>query len=154
MSSLWHTPPTTPARMLSGVGSAQRALRTATFTGAAVAVTGVVVHLWDPNQPGSYGFCPLRATTGLLCPMCGGLRAVHALTHGEWASAWLLNPVLVALLPLALGAWILWVWRAAQGHPSTYLERMKVFVPVVGLFVLFGVARNVPLFEPYLAAMT
>jgi len=114
----------------------------------------VLVHLWDPNVSGSYGFCPLRVTTGLLCPMCGGLRAVHALTHGQWETAWGMNPALVVLLPLALAGWGVWLWRARQGLPSRYLERTAVFVPGLALFLLFGVMRNLPAFEPYLARLT
>ncbi|MGB7449340.1 MAG: DUF2752 domain-containing protein [Ornithinimicrobium sp.] len=136
------------------MGSGERALRTATITGVGVVGATALIHLWDPNQAGSYGFCPLRAGTGLLCPMCGGLRSVHALTHGEWSTAWALNPALVAVLPVAVVVWMLWVWRAKQGRTDTYLERMDVFVPLVTVFVLFGVARNVPAFEPYLAAVT
>ena len=102
-----------------------------------------------PSQPD-----PLRLATGLLCAMCGGLRAVHALTHGQWETAWGLNPALVVLLPLAVGAWVAWVWRARQGRPTTYLERLPVFVPVLALFVLFGVMRNLAPFEPYLSPLT
>lgn len=139
---------------MAGVGSGEHALRTASITGAVTLGATLLLHLWDPNRSGSYGFCPLRVATGLLCPLCGGLRAVHALTHGQWETAWGMNPVVIALLPLALAAWTLWVWRARQGHVSTYLERMSVFVPAMSALVVFGVLRNVPFFQPYLAPLT
>ena len=136
------------------VNSGERALRTATLTGVGTLGAVLLVHLWDPNTSGSYGFCPLRVTTGLLCPMCGGLRAVHALTHGQWETAWGLNPALMVLLPVMLGAWAVWVWRARRGRPSTYAERREVFVPALVLFLLFGVTRNIGAFEPYLSRLT
>jgi len=136
------------------VGNGETALRTATVTAAATVGGVVLVHLWDPNVSGSYGFCPLRAATGLLCPMCGGLRAVHALTDGQWDTAWGLNPAVVLLLPLAIGAWVVWVWRARQGRSTTFLERMPVFVPAVALLLLFAAMRNVAAFQPYLARLT
>jgi hypothetical protein len=58
-----------------------------------------VLALRDPNTAGSYGFCPLLATTGLDCPFCGGLRGTYALLHGDVATAIDHN----ALLPLFLG---------------------------------------------------
>src|SRR5512147_2498651 len=66
--------------------------------GAAVGALGVVA-VRDPNQAGSYGFCPLHALTGLDCPFCGGLRGTHALLHGDVSTALDHN----LLLPLYLG---------------------------------------------------
>ena len=37
--------------------------------------------------------------TGLACPGCGSLRALHQLTHGHFGEALRLNPMLVMALP-------------------------------------------------------
>ena len=44
---------------------------------------------------------PLARLTGWDCPGCGTLRAAHQLTHGNLAAAWRLNPLAVALAPVA-----------------------------------------------------
>ncbi len=46
--------------------------------------------------------CPFHAITGWLCPLCGSLRAVHALVRGAPLTALAFNPLLVA----GLGAWL------------------------------------------------
>ncbi|HLS40177.1 MAG TPA: DUF2752 domain-containing protein [Ornithinicoccus sp.] len=125
--------------------------------GAGTLAAVLVVHVWDPNRPGSYGLCPLRAVTGLVCPGCGGLRAVHAMTHGDWATAWGLNPAVVAGLPLAVSAWLLWLLLAWHGRAvAAGPGPRRPLVPWLGLAVvlLYGVLRNVPALEPHLSALT
>jgi hypothetical protein len=40
--------------------------------------------------------CAFKATTGLPCVTCGGTRALRALTRGEVAQAFWLNPLVVS----------------------------------------------------------
>lgn len=129
-------------------------LRTASATGVAAVAAAVLVHVWDPARSGSYGVCPLRLVTGWVCPLCGGLRSVHALTHGELELAWGLNPLVVIVVPLAMLAWAIWVARAAQGLSTTWAEQLTFFVPALAVFVAYGIARNTPRLEPYLAGLT
>ncbi|HET8970459.1 MAG TPA: DUF2752 domain-containing protein, partial [Candidatus Nanopelagicales bacterium] len=85
--------------------------------GALVVAATAYFAVVDPNQPGHFPACPLRATTGLDCPACGGLRAVHALCHGELGTALDQNLlVTVVLLPLAVISWLLWLWRSRPGR--------------------------------------
>ena len=67
--------------------------------------------LWavDPHIEGRYPVCPVRFLTGLACPGCGSLRALHDLLHGNWSAAWRLNPLAMLLLPA-----LLW-WLADLG---------------------------------------
>jgi hypothetical protein len=46
--------------------------------------------LWRFEPQGQIFFprCTFHQVTGLLCPGCGGLRATHALLHGELLAAW------------------------------------------------------------------
>ncbi|CAN5437925.1 DUF2752 domain-containing protein [soil metagenome] len=141
-------------RSITGVEPPSQPLRTAGITGASTLAATVLVHLWDPNQGGSYGFCPLRLATGWVCPLCGGLRSVHALTHGQPDLAWGLNPLVVTILPLAIVAWAIWMARAFRGLPTTWAERLTFFVPAMAVLVMYGIARNTPALEPYLAALT
>jgi TM2 domain-containing membrane protein YozV len=51
--------------------------------GACAAAAAAVIFFYDPAVAAFFPSCPLRALTGLLCPLCGGLRAAHALLHGR-----------------------------------------------------------------------
>ena len=46
--------------------------------------------------------CPLRATTGIPCPMCGMTRAVVAAAHGDIVDSLRFNPAGIVLLVLAV----------------------------------------------------
>lgn len=44
--------------------------------------------------------CPFYALTGLKCPGCGTLRALHHLLHLRVAEAWRLNPLMIGFIPV------------------------------------------------------
>ena len=54
---------------------------------AAAAVVVTTIGALDPNVAGHYPTCPWLALTGTYCPGCGSLRAIHALAHGDPATA-------------------------------------------------------------------
>ena len=112
--------------------------------GAAVVAGAVTVALVDPNEAGHYPTCPFLAVTGLWCPGCGTLRAVHALTHGDLAAAVDLNALSVVLVPVLVVAWAGWLAfrlgrRPAPTHVPTWASTTAaVAVPA------FWVLRNLP----------
>jgi hypothetical protein len=55
--------------------------------------------------------CPLRAITGIPCPMCGMTRGVTALVHGDFAHALSLNPGSFLVVALAVGLLVQWRLR-------------------------------------------
>jgi len=130
-------PPQLPRRRSSALGPA------AALAGAALAA-GVLFAI-DPARHALYPTCWFRATTGLLCPGCGGLRATHQLLHGHWAAAWALNPVAVLLLP-AYG-WLLThaVLRLTgqRGLPMPVPRSTVLWLGLAAL-LLFTVVRNLP----------
>jgi uncharacterized protein DUF2752 len=85
--------------------------------------------------------CPLHATTGLWCPLCGSTRATHALLHGEWGTALHDNLLFVAFLPLLLLNW--WRWSGQRPVRRPMLPR-PVFGGLLVLAIGFGVLRNLP----------
>jgi hypothetical protein len=87
---------------------------------AAVVGATAYVGLVDPNTPGHYPLCPTKALTGFDCPFCGGLRAVHALAHGDIGGA-LNHNALVPLLvvPVLVVLWIGWLRQAWIGPTPT-----------------------------------
>lgn len=123
-----------------------RLLLPAAVGAAAVAATTTLAFV-DPNEAGHYPTCPFLAVTGLFCPGCGTLRAVHALTHGDVATAIDLNVLTVAMLPVLLWAWVAWV-----RHRMGMRARPPALTPTAGYVIaaavpLFWIARNLPWFS-------
>jgi hypothetical protein len=115
---------------------------------AALVTVGIgAATLWalDPASSGVFPPCPLRYLTGLYCPGCGSLRAMHQLLHGNLAAAWAMNPLTMILLPFltyGLASEALTAWRG-KGLPQKFMPAGCIW----GLFaviVLFGVVRNLP----------
>jgi uncharacterized protein DUF2752 len=118
---------------------------------AAMLVAGVagliLLRVFDPTTSGIFPPCPIRYLTGLYCPGCGSLRAMHALLHGELARAWAMNPLMIVMLPFVtyglISAALLEL--RGKGLPKVVLPAkwIRAFCVVV---VLYGVARNLPLY--------
>src|SRR5215210_4913991 len=85
-----------------------RELRLPLAVGAATLAGVLYLAVTDPYVPGGHPVCPLLLLTGFSCPACGAQRAVHSLAHGDLAAAWAMNPLLVALAPVAVVAWVRW----------------------------------------------
>ena len=119
--------------------------------GAAIAAGTGLLAVVDPNQPGHYPLCPLYWLTGFYCPGCGMLRAIHDLAHLDLRGALGMNPLVFVIVPVLAWIWIGWLGRAAGWR----LPRVVVapWVPwLSGAVVLaFGILRNVPALQPYLA---
>jgi len=103
-----------------------------------------VLHLRDPHDSGSYGFCPFYAATGHYCPGCGGLRAVNDLTNGDLASAASSNLLFVASIPVLVYAWFRWLRVQWRGDPAPPLNPYVLTSVSIGLMVVFTVVRNLP----------
>lgn len=127
-------------------GSSRRrgVLSFAATTAAAVAAVSTVA-LVSPEEPGHYPTCPFLAVTGWFCPGCGSLRAVHALAHGDLATAWDRNPLAVVLLPLVLVAWVAWGLRLA-GRRAWHPTRIRAgwIWALLVVVLAYWIARNLP----------
>lgn len=108
--------------------SGARLLLAPAATAGVVLAWTAALRLRDPHVAGSWGTCPFLALTGLPCPVCGGLRAVNDLTHGDVLAAVGSNLLVVAVLPVALVWWGMWLRRclAAAGTSRTALTELPV----------------------------
>ncbi|RJS46992.1 DUF2752 domain-containing protein [Nocardioides cavernaquae] len=113
---------------------------------AGVCLAGAAaLHLRDPHESGSWGFCPFLVVTGHPCPGCGGLRAVNDLTNLDVVSAASSNLLFVASLPLLAFLWVRWAAGAWTGSPPRPLRHGTALV-VAGLaaVLLFWLVRSLP----------
>jgi len=109
----------------------------------AVVAAVAVLFLCDPAHVAIYPVCLFHRLTGLNCPGCGSLRAIHQLLHGNVFEALRFNALLVLSLPLF--AWI--------GFRMLRQQIRRTEGPVVkprwlwaygAAWVLFGIIRELP----------
>jgi Protein of unknown function (DUF2752) len=130
-------------------GSRVRRVALPLLSAGAVGLAALALHVRDPHERGSWGFCPFRVLTGLDCPGCGGLRAVNDLTHFDLAGAASSNLLLVLAVPLVAVAWVLWLrraWRAPGSDRPPLGQRGVIRWSQLAVVVLtaFTVVRNLP----------
>jgi hypothetical protein len=122
----------------------KRTLITA-LTFAALLAVATVFFLFDPAQGGFYPSCMFHNLTGLDCPGCGSLRALHHLTHGNIVAAFHSNPLLIVLLPLVAFLGIRWFkrGRGAFGNDPIFLRPATAWT-LLAVTLAFTVLRNLP----------
>lgn len=113
---------------------------------AAVPAFCVVLYLFDPAR-GGYPLCLFKLWTGLDCPGCGTLRALHQLLHGNLGRALDHNVLTVAALPLAAYAIASAVMILVRGRGLPQILRSPVTGWVlVGVIMGFWLIRNIPVY--------
>jgi len=121
-------------------------LRAPLVTIGTLSAATLALHLRDPHQQGSWGFCPL-AMMGVYCPGCGGLRAVNDLTDGDVGAAASSNVLVTVAIPIAVVALTLWAVRAWRGTPRRRIParaQQALWWTAAVLALAFMVARNTP----------
>jgi hypothetical protein len=122
--------------------SRQKTIALAATLAGGLATAGVL-FFFDPARAVIYPLCLFHRLTGLDCPACGSLRALHQLLHGHWAAAWSLNAFLVVSLPLWMGLGLRLVWREIQGRPAAAIRPLWLWL-YLGAWLAFGILRNLP----------
>src|SRR6267378_2432662 len=86
----------------------------------AVASGALVLFVFNPAQSSFYPFCVFHRITGLQCPGCGSLRAMHQLLHGHIVEAARLNLLLVLCLPCLGWRTMRFATTRLRGQPATF----------------------------------
>jgi len=118
-----------------------------------VFVSGVIyaallfLFVINPASSSFYVPCPFHRLTGLYCPGCGSLRAVHQLLHGNVAAAFGLNPLLVLSLPFLGYLLLFYSVPASRNRPlrSAIIPAFYIWLILLTI-ILFWILRNITLY--------
>jgi len=117
----------------------------ALITAAVMGVATLVLFCFDPSHHAFYPVCVFHRSTGLLCPGCGSLRALHQLLHGHVLAALHDNALLVCSSPL-LGIWAgRSLVRQRRHQPGAFAVSPVWLWAALVVLVVFGITRNLPL---------
>ena len=106
-----------------------------------------LVYARNPEEQGIYPPCIFYALTGLHCPGCGTLRAVHQLLHGDLIAAFGYNPYTMLALPIIGYAFLSALLLSAYGKrlPTVFVHPALIWGLLVAV-LSFWVLRNVPVY--------
>lgn len=121
------------------------ALAAATLVAAPAAA---VLYRYNPLAVDFYPRCLLYVATGIYCPGCGVLRAMHALLHGRILTALDYNALFVVALPFLLYAISAQVLQAVTGRPVLPTRQLtgRQARAIFWVFMVFTLLRNLPIY--------
>ena len=106
--------------------------------------TALVLFFFNPSQFAFYPVCAFHRTTGLLCPGCGSLRALHQLLHGHFAAAFHFNAFLVCSLPFLAWLALRFAMLKLRNQPASITVAPVWLWSALVALVVFGILRNLP----------
>jgi hypothetical protein len=125
-------------------GEAQRRRVVWLVLSATLIAGAAVLYFFNPARFGFYPVCFFYKTTGLLCPGCGTLRAMHQLLHGHFEAAFRFNALIVSALPLAAWGGLRAARERAANRPALAWIRPAWFWIGLAVLIVFGILRNLP----------
>jgi Protein of unknown function (DUF2752) len=105
---------------------------------------GAILFCFDPSSYSFYPICLFHRFTGLLCPGCGSLRAMHQLLHGNISAGFHFNPLLVIALPMFAWFAVVSAIRILKNEPVRLGFPAKWMWLFLGIGLAFSIWRNLP----------
>jgi uncharacterized protein DUF2752 len=99
-----------------------------------------ILFFFDPARVPIYPLCVFHQLTGLDCPGCGSLRALHALLHGRLVEALHFNALTIASLPLLAWAAIRFARSRFADGPSFDVRPFWLWL-YLSAWIVFGILR-------------
>lgn len=109
-----------------------------------LSLAALLALAWKSPQAWGIPPCPFYYFTGLFCPGCGTLRTLHALSQGELARAFSLNPLLILFLPYMGFFWLSQAIAAVTAKTWSRPASPRWGWAALALIVSFWVLRNLP----------
>jgi len=108
-----------------------------------LALVGVIIYgMFDPAQVTWFPRCPFLSLTGYRCPGCGSQRAIHALLHGDLATAWHYNAALVTSIPFIIALIVAEILRTRRPRLYALLNSRPIIILVFTLLLAWWLLRN------------
>lgn len=123
----------------------RRALLPLGLAGAGIGLALAVQLVFDPFRQ-HIPLCLLNHLTGIECPGCGAIRAVHSLLAGDLLLALRSNALIIAAIPLTAAGLAVWTVRRVRGLATTLMPSNTVMTVVAVIALLFMLLRNLPAF--------
>lgn len=101
----------------------------------------MILYQFDPDHAPFYPICFFHQVTGLDCPGCGGLRAMHQLLHGNFAAALRLNAIAVLLIPSSIALAVRAAWLYPRGRMGDWVRPPWIWC-FLTVCVIFAIGRN------------
>lgn len=103
-----------------------------------------VLYNFAPTEYSIYPRCPFYSITHLLCPGCGGTRAIYELVHMNLQAALHYNALVSLLTPMAL-LWLVWcsyqVFRYDRWPRVPWPRTLALTLGVIALS--FAIVRDI-----------
>ncbi|HYG25110.1 MAG TPA: DUF2752 domain-containing protein [Verrucomicrobiae bacterium] len=114
------------------------------WTMALVALgVGLVLYAFNPATVPIFPVCLFHQWTGLNCPGCGSLRAMHQLLHGNVVEAFRLNALLVISIPIGVWFGIRLLRQHLRNEPGPIVRPLWIWIYAL-VWLVFGIVRELP----------
>lgn len=115
------------------------------IAGLLVVLAGLYGYFsYDPSNSVFFPKCPFKLLTGWDCAGCGSQRAIHYLLHGDFVSAWQMNPLLFVVVPYAAVGFVTGFFRGRR-WADWILKRLygrTVGIIAAVVIVAYTILRN------------
>ena len=135
--------------MFSEITLARRSDVKIAFWAAIITVALIFLYKFNPASFAFYPPCIFHLISGLHCPGCGSLRAIHQLLRGNLAGAFGLNPLIILSLPF-LG-YALFSRFKKEPLPNIFTRPFWAWL-LLGIVISYWILRNIPIYPFVLLA--
>ena len=116
-----------------------------------LAAGAAYLFVFEPGKTGFFPICLFRFFTGFTCPGCGTTRALHAILHGHFLTAFMLNPLFLLAIPFILFAFLRYTLIVMRGGVPPPNSLPAPYIYALFFVVLsFWIFRNTP-FYPFVS---
>lgn len=111
-----------------------------------IATAALVLLRFPPSSSIFYPRCPLYSVLHVLCPGCGGTRAIADLLHANLSEALRDNALITLLLPFATAYGAICYWRWLRDKESQWQQiHPAALYAISASAAIFTIVRNLPL---------
>lgn len=110
-----------------------------------ILVIGIIITIYYLFDPNSHLFpqCIFYRLTGWQCAGCGSQRMLHALLHGDFASAWHYNAMILILSPIFVTMIIAGLFRNKLSKLYNIVNSKYAISCILITIVAWWILRNI-----------